>query len=158
MKRNSIWWVVALGSLILLGTAADTRAAETPEIGMVHFACAGLGGKILTSGDVVLDRGLVRTELEQAILHLSNGQVLKLEGNSAARFEAGSFDEIHVTVLSGRLIKWSAKGKPLTAGAGSRFTIGRSNQDPLVAERALLGVASLDESRARSRDRGTGRR
>ena len=143
MNRKSIWLAVALGGLVLFGATADSRAAEAVEIGMVHFGSVELGGAILSSGEVVLDQGLVRTELGQAIVHLDNGQVLKLEGNSAAHFEAAAFGEINVTVLSGRVIKWSAKGRPLSAGAGSRFTIGRSAQDPMVAERALLGVAPL---------------
>jgi len=157
MKRKSIWLAVALGGLILLGAAADSWAAESVEIGMVHFESAELSGTIRASGEVVLDRGLVRTEMGQAIVHLENGQVLKLEGNSAARFEASSFGEVQVTVLSGRLIKWSARGRPLTAGAGSRFTIGPSAQDPMAAERALMGLSSLSGA-GDSRQRGLERR
>ena len=154
MKRKSIWLAVALGGLILLGAAADSRAAESAELGMVHVESAELGGVILASGDVLLDRGLVRTETTQAIVRLVNGQVLKLEANSAARFEALAFGELKVTVYSGRVIKWSAGGKALTAGAGSNFTIGPSSQDAIATEEALLGVATLEQTVRESRIRG----
>jgi hypothetical protein len=153
MKRTSIWLAV-VGALILLVPAADTQAAKPDEeIGMVHFASAELDGELLASGDVVLDRELVRTESMLAMVHLKNGQVLKFDANSAAKFKAASFGEIEVTVFSGRVTKWSASGRPMTAGAGSKFTLGRSLQDPLAAERALLGLkpASSLEDKAPTR-------
>jgi hypothetical protein len=154
MKRKSIWLAVALGGLILFGAAADSRAAKPAEIGMVHFESAELGGAILATGDVLLDRGLVRTETTQAMVHLGNGQVLKLEANSAARFEALSFDEIKVTVFSGRVIKWSSRGKALTAGSGSSFTIGPSSQDSISVEQALMDVPTLGQTSGKLRNRG----
>jgi hypothetical protein len=138
MKRNLFWLVVALGGLALLAPTADSRAAELEEVGKVHFESDALGGELLARGEVLLDHGLVRTESTRAMVHLDNGQVLKFEPNSAARFEALSFDQIQVTVFSGRVVKWSARGRALSAGAGSRFTIGPSLQDPLDAERELL--------------------
>jgi hypothetical protein len=141
MKGKSIWLAVALLGLILPGPATDSWAAETEEIGMMHFESAALDGSLLASGKVVLNREIVRTEMRLAVVHLDNGQVLRFEANSSARFEEVSFDEIEVTVFSGRVTKWGVKGRRLTAGAGSRFTLGRTLQDPMAAERALLRVA-----------------
>jgi hypothetical protein len=154
MKRKTLWLAVALGGLILFGAAADSRAAEPVEIGMVHFESAELGGAILASGDVVLDRGLVRTESTQAVVHLGNGQVLKLETNSAARFEALSFDEIKVTVYSGRVVKFGANGTALTAGSGSNFTLGPSSQDSISVEQALMDLPTLGQTSGKLRNRG----
>lgn len=141
MKGKSIWLAVALVGLILLGPATDSWAAEAEEIGMLHFESAALDGALLASGKIVLNGELVRTEMRLAVVHLDNGQVLRFEANSSARFEEVSFDEIEVTVFSGRVTKWGVNGRLLTAGAGSRFTIGRTLQDPMAAERALLRVA-----------------
>jgi hypothetical protein len=156
MTRNSVGRTVALGCLLLLAAVAGSWADAPQEIGKVHRESEPDGGQIRADGRMLLDGELVRTELTQAIVHLRNGEVLKIEPNSAARFEAASFDKISVRVFSGRVIKWSVKGKPLVAGAGSRFTVGRSMQDPLVVERELL--RSEYPVREEERERDLGRR
>jgi len=157
MKRKSIWLAVALVGLILLGPAADSWAAEAEDIGIMHFESPALDGALLASGQVVLNRELVRTEIRLAVVHLNNGQVLRFEANSSARFEALSFDEIEVTVFSGRVTKWGINGRPLTAGAGSRFAVGRTLQDPMAAERALLRLSATSGDDDESPDHRLGR-
>jgi hypothetical protein len=140
MKGKSIWLALLLGGVLLSLAWVDARAEAPEEIGKLYRGTSDLAGSLRAAFEVVMDGEIVRTESDLAIVHLDNGQVLKLEPNSAARFVTQSFDEIDVTVFSGRVIKWSRKGRPSTAGAGSKFTLGRSLQDPLAAEEALLRV------------------
>lgn len=138
MKSKSIRFAIALAGLFLLIPHVVSTAAEPAEIGVVRFERADAERTLQSSGESVTSGDVVRTEMVLAMVHLDNGQVFKLDPNSAARFESLPFGEVQVTVFSGRLTKWSAKGKPLTAGAGSRFVAGPSSADPMALEQALL--------------------
>jgi hypothetical protein len=138
MKARSIRFVIVLAGLLLLMPHVVTAGDDPVELGVVHFERADVERTLQSSGEAVTSGGVVRTEMVLAVVHLDNGQVFKLDPNSAARFESLPFGEVQVTVFSGRLTKWSASGKPLTAGAGSRFVAGPSSADPMALEQALL--------------------
>lgn len=131
---------LVLGGWLAMLAPGLARAGDVAELGMAYAEIPGAAGQLDSRGEVVADRGVVATRSERAIVQLDNGQVLRLDVNSSAVFEALSGgDEVKVTVLSGRVGKWSSRAKRmLTGGAGSWFIVDRSLDDPLLVEALLL--------------------
>jgi hypothetical protein len=73
------------------------------------------------------------------IVRLDNGEVLKLDPNSAAVLEANDRDVVTVTVLAGRVGMLGHGGRVLVAGSRSTFRVEPTAADPRAAEQALLG-------------------
>lgn len=138
-----------LGALVVGGWLAllapgPARGAGGAELGLSYAELSGSAGQLDSRAEVVADHGVVATHSERAIVHLDNGQVLRLDVNSSAQFEALSGgEEVKVTVLSGRVGKWNSRGgRMLIGGAGSWFVVERSLEDPLLVEALLLREGS----------------
>ncbi len=152
MKRGPRFAGLLAGVLAALAAAAGVD--EPAAIGRAYFELDGAPG-ILGAAQPVEDGAIVRA-LSAAIVHLDNGEVLRLAANSAAIFRAESDGRVAVTVLSGKLSK-SHDGEILHAGAGAAFTLEPSFVDPLEAESRLLEVSRPDRPSGRAdspRERG----
>jgi hypothetical protein len=138
-------------SVILVLLLAAAGVAPAGELGRVHFQLPGVD--LLDSRAEPVESGsVIRTADEAAAVHLDNGQVLRLDANTAARLDEVGPDDVKVTVLSGRVLKWATTGGALQAGAGSWFVLGPSQASPLVVEALLMAEpATPAPSRSRAR-------
>ncbi len=146
MKALSVVLVLA----VLGAPAVLARPAGPTELGRIFFENPEIVGALEPSGKVVENHGLVKTHSVPAVVHLDNGQVLRFDANSSALLRGNARGEVEVRVLSGRVTKWSDRGRVLTAGQRSFFVLSPSFSDRMDAEANLM-----EAGRAPDRDRGS---
>jgi hypothetical protein len=141
---------VKLGTLLLLSALALSVGATEPErLGRVYDEDAAAADGLAGPGRELASGELLRAVNEGALVRLDNGQVLRLDPNSAAVFDGGPDRDVRVRVLSGRVATVDAAGRPLVGGVRSSFTLPPIVQDEEAVERRLL---SLDTERAGRRE------
>lgn len=146
-KRHGLCPLGAAAALLL---ATGALAAERDTIGEAFREFAEAKGTVDVRGETIDDGAIFLSVSTAAIVHLENGRVVRLQPNSAVRFDAVAQGEVQVTVLAGQLATIDERARVLRAGAGSVFRLAASLAPWLDVERALV-EADLDPDAATGR-------
>jgi hypothetical protein len=140
-----------VGASLALGLALVAVADGTGGLGQVVYR-QGEAGRFHESTSVIENNpALIKTLSRLAIVHLDNGNVLRMEENSAAIFEGYPSGEIRVQVLSGKLSMIGNRGKVRTAGSGSVFSLRPVSVDAESVETLLADPDQRSTRGKRSR-------
>lgn len=148
--RFSIFSFLLLAFLSLIVGLASAGVAS---IGQIASAGALIDGVLAPSGSTLLNPSLVATFEQPAVVHLQNGQMVKLARNSEAVFETTGDGAIQVQVIKGTLVFRSMDGlltgvppaAKLVATATSISAHGAFTQGvvAIVTKGALVGSKAL---------------
>ena len=147
MDMRSFWKVI--GAMLVLGLAQVALAGEAGRLGYVVYRQAGAGRIHESMATLENDRAMIKTLDRTAIVHLDNGNVLRLAENSAVIFEGLPSGGVEVSVLSGKLTMLGSRGKLRTAGSGSFFLLGPVALDTESAVSTLDDAARPSTGRSR---------
>ena len=100
---------------VFLSLSYGLAAGPVPVLGQVIAQGVVMGGLTVPSGTTVLNRTVLETSANPAIVHLSSGQVVEFHRNSSAYLERTEAGGVRVAVRAGTLSYTVAGGGLATA-------------------------------------------